>query len=118
MLRRFGQFLIWFTLFILVLLAVDLSMIYIPSQSQGFNQVRNIYLDFRFRLLAFVAGNSGNDLDKFLRNRLSDKGGSRLPLQEKGPRFFYVDGNGEIRFVANLDEVPSGYRSQAQKLER
>jgi len=116
--KRFGRFLIWSSLFILVLLAFDLSMVYVPSRSTGFNQIRNIYLDFRFRLLGLVTGNPAGDLDKFLLDRLSGQGTSRDLAQKNGPRFFYVDQNGDIRFVANLDEIPYNYRAQAQKLER
>ncbi len=118
MAKRLGHFLVWSFLFILVLLAVDLSLIYYPSQSNGFNQIRKIYLDFRSRLFGLFADEPATDLDKFLQKNLSDKGFSRDPAGENGPRFFYVDKDGDIRFVADLDEIPPLYRSQAQKLDR
>jgi hypothetical protein len=116
--KRLGHFLVWSFLFILVLLAIDLSLIYIPSQSRGFNQVRKIYLDFRFRLLGFSADKPDSDLDEFLHKKLSERGLSRDPAGVNGPRFFYVDKDGDIRFVADLEKIPPRYRSQAQKLDR
>ena len=118
MLKRFGHFLIWTFLFILILLAVDLSMIYIPSRSDGFNQIRSIYLDLRFRMLGFVTDRPAIDLEKFFQKKLSEKDASQNSGNESGPRFFYVDKRGDIHFVATLDEIPHAYRSQAQKLDR
>ena len=68
--------------------------------------------------MGLVTGKPENDLDKFLQNRLSEKDGGRDPGQKNGPRFFYVDRKGDIHFVADLNDIPYSYRSQAQKLER
>lgn len=118
MVKRFGHFLVWSFLFILILLAVDLSLIHIPSQSNGFNQIRNVYLDFRSRFFGLLTGNPTTNVDEILQQRLFERGFSQEPADDKGPRFFYVDKNGDIHFVADMKEIPPGYRSTAKKLDR
>jgi hypothetical protein len=93
-------------------------MVYFPSQAQGFNRIRSIYLDFRSRLVGLVIGSPEQNLDNFLQSQISANSSGRVSVPDDEPRFFYVDGHGEIRFVKKLDEVPPAYRARAQKLER
>jgi hypothetical protein len=105
-------------LFVLILLAADLGLVYFPSQGQGFNRIRSIYLDFRSRLVGLVTGSPEQNLDNFLRSQSSAISGGRASGPHNELRFFYVDGHGEIHFVTSLDEIPPVHRDRAQKLER
>lgn len=112
--KKFGHLVLWVVLSILFLVAFDLGMVHIPCESKGFNRIRNVYIDFRSRLFSPGTENSGDELDRFMQERLSN----HREAGEKGPRFFYADQHGGIHFVEKLQDVPQKFRSQAQKLER
>ena len=79
---------------------------------------RRFYVDFRTRLLLLVFPEEDVVAAK-IAVREEPVSGRKASLANDGePRYFYIDGEGEIRFAVTLRDIPSAFRSEAKSLAR
>ncbi|NLV25042.1 MAG: hypothetical protein GXY54_09710 [Deltaproteobacteria bacterium] len=115
---RLGRVILWGLIFVLVLLAIDLSLIYLGSDISFASAPRRFYVDFRTRLLLLVFPEEDVVAAK-IAVREEPVSGRKASLANDGePRYFYIDGEGEIRFAVTLRDIPSAFRSEAKSLAR
>jgi len=116
--KRLGRFLLWNLVFIMVILAIDLSLIYFATDGSAISGPRGVYLDFRARLIALVFPEKDPLAEKIPASKKNPPKIKKSSGNDNEPRYVYVDRGGEIRFAASLEEIPMGCRSEAKRLDR
>ncbi len=92
--KGLGKVLLWMAVVAALLIAADQAMVRLPGPP---GEARQGYLDLRSDLL-------GGAVDA-------------PQAASPSPRYVYVDADGDLHFADSLQEVPSVYRSEAQRLE-
>lgn len=108
--KSLRRFLLWSTVFLLLLIVLDQIVVRVPLRAPVFSQGRDFYLGFRERILDPPAARSGPSGEK-----ASFRPPRRPPAP--GPRYVYVDGEGALQFADSLEEIPSRFREEARPLE-
>lgn len=137
------KFLLWAAVFCGLLLALDQVLLRVPLRQPGLAAVQDFYRDFRGRLLELGGGAPGSieavidgapppsppgrsvpaDANEAPPARpdagVAPGGGQPPPASAApaGPRYLYVDEDGELRFADTLEEIPQRFRADAQPLE-
>ena len=116
--KRLGRFILWAVVFVVVLLAIDLSLIYLTPDVSFLSVPRRFYMDFRARLLDLVFPEQDPVAEKIITRKGTAPAHRDAPAGDGEPRYVYVDSAGELRFAVTLQEIPPSYRSEAKKLAR
>jgi len=122
----------WTFLFLVMMLVIDQVLVQVPPIHPAHTAVRNFYQDFRSRLTDFTFGEkkaTPKSIEAVIANQQKEtvpkkteptKGqqaeATAAPKAEKGQRYIYSDGKGELHFADSLDDVPDGYRGLAQPM--
>ncbi|NLC71252.1 MAG: hypothetical protein GX751_07840 [Desulfuromonadaceae bacterium] len=116
--RRLGRFILWGLVLVLVLLAIDLSLIYLAADAPYVSEPRRFYLDFRTRLMMLMFPVKDPVAEQIaIRGEKASVPKDSL-VNDSEFRYVFVDQGGEIRFAATLQEIPPAYRSEAKRLAR
>lgn len=101
--RRLAGLLLWSLLFLLLLAAADQALLRLTPNSPLLVELQDCYRDLRSRLL--IGPRQPDSIESLLQE-------PEAPAQS----YFYADRQGELHFVDSLQQVPPGYRNQAQPL--
>ena len=120
---RIARFLIWTVVFIAILLALDQFMVRVPVKITGVQSVQRFYVDFRSRMLRLVQkparplpAKAAPSVESIIEN--APPRHAAVPPETSGPKLFYVDSKGELRFADSLDEVPERFRAGIKHLDQ
>ena len=122
----------WTFLFLVMMIVIDQVLVQVPPIHPAHTAVRNFYQDFRSRLTDFTFGEkkaTPKSIEAVIANQQKEtvpkkteptKGqqaeATAAPKAQKGQRYIYSDGKGELHFADSLDDVPDGYRGLAQPM--
>ena len=122
----------WTFLFLVMMLVIDQILVQLPPVHPAHAAVSNFYQDFRSRLtdLAFgekkatpksieavIAKQQKETAPKKAeQTREQQAESTAAPQTQKGQRYIYSDGKGELHFADSLDAVPDEYRELAQPM--
>ena len=122
----------WTFLFLVMMIVIDQVLIQVPPIHPAHTAVRNFYQDFRSRLTDFTFGEkkaTPKSIEAVIANQQKEtvpkkteqtKGqqaeATAAPKAQKGQRYIYSDGKGELHFADSLDDVPDQYRGLAQPM--
>ena len=122
----------WTFLFLVMMLVIDQVLVQVPPIHPAHAAVSNFYQDFRSRLTDFTLGEKKATpksieavIAKQQKETTPKKTGQSKELQaeataapkaQKGQRYIYSDGKGELHFADSLDDVPDQYRGLAQPM--
>jgi hypothetical protein len=115
--KRIARFFLWTILFLVLLVGVDQFILRFPSKAPVLTEIREIYFDFRSRLLRLVRSERGTTVESVI----EQTGGKKPPSSDPekcSARYLYVDQKGELQFADTLEEIPPHCRKKAQKLDR
>ena len=122
----------WTFLFLVMMIVIDQVLVQVPPIHPAHTAVRNFYQDFRSRLTDFTFGEkkaTPKSIEAVIANQQKEtvpkkteptKGqqaeATAAPKAQKGQRYIYSDGKGELHFADSLDDVPDQYRGLAQPM--
>jgi len=122
----------WTFLFLVMMIVIDQVLVQVPPIHPAHTAVRNFYQDFRSRLTDFAFGEkkaTPKSIEAVIAKQQKEtvpkkteqaKGqqaeATAAPKAQKGQRYIYSDGKGELHFADSLDDVPDGYRGLAQPM--
>ncbi|BCR06994.1 hypothetical protein DESUT3_40630 [Desulfuromonas versatilis] len=142
------RFLLWTLVFLALLLAADQALIRLPAEPPALAAVRDFYQDFRRRLVGLVDGGGDRSIEALIERAESSPARPPKPERPRssaqakppasraaaqpappsssqppqapvtGPRYLYVDGQGDLQFADSLEEVPAAFRKDAQPLQK
>ncbi len=123
---RIARFLIWTVVFLAILAALDQFMVRVPMKITGVQSVQRFYVDFRGRIQRLVlktarslpAGGAPTVESIIEKTETAPPRPAPVQPEARGPKFFYVDGQGELRFADSLDEVPERFRASIKRLDQ
>jgi hypothetical protein len=126
--NKLTKFLLWSVVFLALLLACDQLLLRVPMRQPALATIRSFYLDFRGRLLHLGEHRPPPTIDQLIdrevqsppplpaAKRLAPAAKTAAPAS--GPRFLYVDGEGNLQFADRLEDIPRKYRKAARPMER
>ncbi len=122
---RMARFLIWTVVFLAVLLAFDQFMVRVPVKITGIQAVQRFYVDFRGRMQHLVLKptrslppSGASTVESIIEKTEAAPGRRTSAPAARGPKFLYVDKQGELRFADTLDQIPERYRASVQRLDQ
>jgi len=126
--NKLMKFLLWSVVFLALLLACDQLLLRVPMRQPALATVRSFYLDFRGRLLHLDEHRPPPTIDQLIdrevqspppvptAKRLAPAAKTAAPAP--GPRYLYVDGEGNLQFADRFEDIPRKYRKAARPMER
>ena len=105
----------WVIVFFLVLLGADQFLIRVEFRSGGMQVAQEFYLDFRQRLFGLGQTSDPASVDAVIGEEKKQQPASTR--QAEAPRYLYADENGQLQFANSMEDIPSQYREQAERLE-
>ncbi|RMF44814.1 MAG: hypothetical protein D6751_08460 [Deltaproteobacteria bacterium] len=117
--KKLRRFLLWSLVFLVLLAACDQVLVRLPAGDGALAVVQQFYVDFRSRLFGVITGEAPRSIEQVIEKAAKPpaapaKGPSAVPA---GPRYLYVDADGNLQFAESLQEIPAAFRSSAQKLQ-
>ncbi len=122
----------WTFLFLVMMLVIDQILVQVPPIHPAHAAVSNFYQDFRSRLTDLAFGEKKatpksieaviakqqkeNAPQKTEQTKEPQAEATAAPQTQKGQRYIYSDGKGELHFADSLDDVPDEYRGLAQPM--
>ena len=122
----------WTFLFLVMMLVIDQILVQVPPVHPAHAAVRNFYQDFRSRLTDLTFGEkkaTPKSIEAVIAKQQKETapkktgqtkepqaGATGAPQTQKGQRYIYSDGKGELHFADSLNDVPDEYREQAQPM--
>jgi hypothetical protein len=122
----------WTFLFLVMMLVIDQVLVQVPPIHPAHAAVRNFYQDFRSRITDFALGEkkaTPKSIEAVIAKQQKETTPKKTeqtkelqaeatptPKTQKGQRYIYSDGKGELHFADSLDDVPDGYRGLAQPM--
>ncbi len=122
----------WTFLFLVMMLVIDQILVQLPPVHPAHAAVSNFYQDFRSRLTDLAFGEKKatpksieaviakqqkeNAPQKTEQTKEPQAEATAATQTQKGQRYIYSDGKGELHFADSLDDVPDEYRGLAQPM--
>lgn len=124
--KRLFKTIFWAVFLILLLLGIDQYFVRVPAIRPELAAVRAFYLDFRSRLLRQLPEEKPVSVEAVIEaaekqvalpqpKALAQKKAAPASAAEE-PKYFYADAAGGLHFAASLEEIPTAFRKQAQRL--
>lgn len=119
---KITRWFIWGLFSLLLLTAIDQILLRVDVPVPGYTEVHAFYIDFRSRLLRLTGLTEEDTIAEVINaNKNSSPAAkttmkSTKPAAAKPTRYLYVDKDGALQFVDQLDQVPLQYRRDAQPL--
>ncbi len=122
----------WTFLFLVMMLVIDQVLVQVPPIHPAHAAVSNFYQDFRSRLADLAFGEkkaAPKSIEAVIEKKQKETAPKKTestkkqqtkataaPQAQKGQRYIYSDGKGELHFADSLDDVPDEYRGLAQPM--
>ena len=122
----------WTFLFLVMMLVIDQILVQLPPVHPAHAAVSNFYQDFRSRLTDLAFGEkkaTPKSIEAVIAKQQKETAPKKTeqtkeqqaentaaPQTQKGQRYIYSDGKGELNFADSLDDVPDEYRGLAQPM--
>ncbi|RME35456.1 MAG: hypothetical protein D6794_09550 [Deltaproteobacteria bacterium] len=117
--KKLRRFLLWSLVFLVLLAACDQVLVRLPAGDGALAVVQQFYVDFRRRLFGLVTGEAPRSIEQVIEKAAQPSGPAKgAAASSAGPRYLYVDGDGNLQFAESLQEIPAAFRSSAQKLQK
>lgn len=116
---RTAKAIIWTLIFVALLLATDQFLLRVEFSQPQMQVARSFYLDFRQRLITLGGGDSEPGSVEAVIETDSTETTPGVVMRRNetdGPRYLYLDPDGNIQFADSLDEIPRELRGQAERL--
>lgn len=108
------SFLIWTLVFLVLLVFIDQALTRVPAKAPLFSSLQDFYQDFRNRLLGHAPAKATKPVPPAPRPAKTPPPPPVVSTDH--PQFIYVDREGQLQFADSLEEIPTEFRGQAQKL--
>jgi len=125
--RRIFKPLFWGLVFLLILVALDQTLVRVPPVHPAHAAVREFYRDFRSRLFSIievVPPDAPQSIEAVIdkgRKVATKVSPGEEPQPKAAPakpiRYVYADQDGALQFADSLEQVPATYRTSAEPLE-